>query len=312
MKFLSNPVFLIGLAILAINDHFLKYEYGNWITGKLSDFAGILILPFFLKFLFGGSKRGVIAATVVLFTWWKSPLSQPAIDFYNSFSPIGTDRVVDYTDLIAFAILPMTWYAMKHIDQLAFTPRIQRSWASLLVFPLATLVFVATSTDEDFPIPSSSIESCCGLSNTLQPVGNGTVFLPSAFTPDGDGINDVFFIQTDGNIERVDSFLIREVDSGQAVFRRDNITDFSPTEGWDGTNAGGAIVAATYEFIAWVVARDSSQNAYFGYVCALPCQNPTGEPRPEFLYECLFSTQFDPMLGYRADFESGEELDCFD
>jgi hypothetical protein len=311
LKFLLNPIFLIGLLILALNDHLFKYEYGNWLTGKLSDFAGVLILPFFLKFLFGGSKRAVIAATVLLFTWWKSPWSQPAIELYNGFSPIGTGRVVDYTDLIAFTVLPLTWYAMKYIDQLAFAPRVQQSWASLLVFPLATLVFVATSQVEDFPSPSSSIESCCGLSNTMQPMGNGNLFLPSAFTPDGDGVNDVLFPQTDGNIVRIDTFLISEVDSGTEVFRRENVTDFSPATGWDGMN-GDTIFAATYSFNLWLTARDSTRGVYFGYVCALPCQSPTGEPRPGFLEQCLFSTQFDPMLGYRTDLDSGEELDCFD
>lgn len=312
LKYLLNPVFLIGLLILAFNDHLFKFEYHNWLTGKLSDFAGILILPFFLKFLFGGSKRAVIAATVLLFTWWKSPWSQPAIDFYNGFSPIGTGRVVDYTDLVAFTVLPLTWYALKYIDRLAFTPRVQQSWVSLLVFPLATLVFVATSDDEIFTFPSSNIESCCGLSSTMLPIGNGTIFTPSAFTPDFDGINDVFFPQTDGNIVRIDTFLIKDVETGVEIFRRENMTDLSNIlAGWNGVNQD-TIIAATYEFSISVTARDSTRGRHAGYVCALPCQDPIGQPRPENLNECLFSTQFDPMLGYRADIESGEELDCFD
>jgi len=38
-----NSYFVIGLIVLILNDFYLKYEYGNFVTGKLSDFAGLLI-----------------------------------------------------------------------------------------------------------------------------------------------------------------------------------------------------------------------------------------------------------------------------
>lgn len=310
-KFLLNPVFLIGLLVLALNDHLFKFAYGNWLTGKLSDVAGVLILPLFFTFLFGGSKRTVIAATVVLFSWWKSPWSQPAIDWYNAWTPISTGRVVDYTDLLAFAVLPLAWYTLKYIDQLALQPRFSPQLATYLVLPLASLAFVATSQDEDFAFPSSSIESCCGLGTISRQAGNGMVFLPAAFTPDGDGINDVLFPQTDGNIERIDSFLVFSIDTISEVFRLENSTDFSPAAGWDGM-VGDTILAATYEVRVWVTAQDSTRGVVSGYVCALPCQQPSGEPRPVNLDECVFGNQFDPMLGFNRELDSGEELDCFD
>lgn len=48
---LLNWVFLPCLLVLALNDHFLKYGYPGWLTGKLSDFAGLLIFPLFLAYL---------------------------------------------------------------------------------------------------------------------------------------------------------------------------------------------------------------------------------------------------------------------
>jgi hypothetical protein len=42
---LFNWIFLSGLILLALNDHLLKWQYSNWLTGKLSDFVGLLILP---------------------------------------------------------------------------------------------------------------------------------------------------------------------------------------------------------------------------------------------------------------------------
>ncbi|MGE0763789.1 MAG: hypothetical protein AB7N80_10970 [Bdellovibrionales bacterium] len=36
------------MALLILNDHFLKYRYGNWWTGKISDFAGLFFAPLFV------------------------------------------------------------------------------------------------------------------------------------------------------------------------------------------------------------------------------------------------------------------------
>lgn len=42
------PVSIISLAVLVVNDHFLKDRYHNAVTGKLSDAAGIVFFPLFL------------------------------------------------------------------------------------------------------------------------------------------------------------------------------------------------------------------------------------------------------------------------
>ena len=55
--YLQNLVFIIGLIVLLTNDHYLKLEYSNWLTGKLSDFIGVLILPMVLTYLFPRSKK---------------------------------------------------------------------------------------------------------------------------------------------------------------------------------------------------------------------------------------------------------------
>src|SRR4030095_5695986 len=45
---LLHPVALLSIALLIVNDHFLKPTYSNWITGKLSDFAGLVFFPLLL------------------------------------------------------------------------------------------------------------------------------------------------------------------------------------------------------------------------------------------------------------------------
>ena len=42
---LLDPRFLLALVVLVVNDHWAKGVFGNVITGKLSDFAGLIVFP---------------------------------------------------------------------------------------------------------------------------------------------------------------------------------------------------------------------------------------------------------------------------
>ena len=45
---LLSPGFIIATVLLVVNDFFLKPVYHNWLTGKLSDFAGLFMFSLFL------------------------------------------------------------------------------------------------------------------------------------------------------------------------------------------------------------------------------------------------------------------------
>lgn len=118
--YILNYAFISCVILLVLNDHLLKLEYSNWITGKLSDVVGIIIFPLFLSFLFPKLQTKSIWITLLLFTFWKSPYSESFINLYNSISPIGITRVVDFTDLIAFLALPIPYYLIKRVDRFRF------------------------------------------------------------------------------------------------------------------------------------------------------------------------------------------------
>jgi len=141
-----NRIFLPGLLLLALNDHFLKYHYSSWLTGKLSDFAGLLIFPLFLAYLFPRQARAMPLLTGLFFIFWKSPYSTPLITLYNKVSPIGITRTVDYTDLLALTVLPLSWYLIPRIDGYKI---IAHPAPSLLILP-CSLIFMATSPPRHF------------------------------------------------------------------------------------------------------------------------------------------------------------------
>lgn len=106
LQWLLHPVFLINLLVLLANDFYLKYAYSNWITGKLSDISGLIAFTLFLFVILPVDRKKIVIGVSLLFTWWKSPLSEPVISLFNTTVSLPVTRVVDYTDLIALCFLP--------------------------------------------------------------------------------------------------------------------------------------------------------------------------------------------------------------
>ena len=55
-----HPWSLLSIAVLFINDQFLKYAYTSWLTGKLSDFAGLVFFPLILELIFHNRRWSVV------------------------------------------------------------------------------------------------------------------------------------------------------------------------------------------------------------------------------------------------------------
>ncbi|MCF7569690.1 hypothetical protein L3X37_15185 [Sabulilitoribacter arenilitoris] len=121
-----GKLFLISVALLLLNDFYLKYHFHNYLTGKLSDFVGLFAFPYFVSLFFKGKVKPIYILTGILFIFWKSSSSQFVIDNLNSVG-IGINRVVDYSDLIALFILPLSYqYRIKistEIKQINFLPK---------------------------------------------------------------------------------------------------------------------------------------------------------------------------------------------
>ena len=140
LKILTSLWFLIGLAILLLNDFIFKELYGNWLTGKLSDFAGLFIFPLFWTALFPKNKNRIFLSTALFFIFWKSPYSEPLLDFWDNYMLIKIARVIDFSDLIALLVLPI---AFQYENRKETIKKVQLNPA--IPFVLAIFSFMATS-----------------------------------------------------------------------------------------------------------------------------------------------------------------------
>ena len=109
---LYHPLWLVSLGLLVMNDHFLKGSgiLPAAITGKLSDFAGLVVAPALLAVLLRLSSRqsfvlahiatGVVFAGVKVF-----PGLAHAFETIAGLGPFAWHITVDPTDLVALPAL---------------------------------------------------------------------------------------------------------------------------------------------------------------------------------------------------------------
>lgn len=144
-KLLYRNIFLVSIFLLLLNDFYLKEQFHNFLTGKLSDFVGLFAFSYFFSVLFKKNIKLIYFLTGILFIFWKSSSSQFAIDFLNDIG-LGINRVVDYSDLIALLILPLSYhYRTKNtsgIKKIYFLPK-------EFIIGICSFAFIATTLPKE-------------------------------------------------------------------------------------------------------------------------------------------------------------------
>ncbi len=154
---LRHPLFWVALALLVANDHLLKGAgvLPGWLTGKLSDFAGLLVAPVLLSALLrarDGRRRGIAFASIAL--WFAAVKLVPAAAALSTeiAATIGLRWAIvpDPTDLVALSILPLAWHVAANRGRLA--PRV---WTERLAIGLGVAACIASPA----PDPAWSTEA---------------------------------------------------------------------------------------------------------------------------------------------------------
>ena len=130
--YLKHPVVISSLILTFLNDHYLKYQYSNFVTGKISDFTGIFYFPLFIYALavfFKArqahpakiSKMGLLMSiliTDILFVFFKyTALRIWLTDFFNNYI-FKIQIVPDITDLSALSMNLFTyWFASQYFKK---------------------------------------------------------------------------------------------------------------------------------------------------------------------------------------------------
>ncbi|MGW0807126.1 hypothetical protein [Nonomuraea sp. NPDC002799] len=137
-----HPATIAGAILLLVNDHLLKQVWPGFLTGKLSDVAGLVVAPALLALLFW--RRADLAAillTGALFTLVKTTETGAEIASHAWTLVAGPSRVLaDPTDLLALPALALAWWVRRR----SLHERSPR-WRIIATMPLAVLAVTATA-----------------------------------------------------------------------------------------------------------------------------------------------------------------------
>ncbi len=142
---LATPWFFAAVVVLFLNDRVFKAASPGLVTGKLSDFAGLIVVATLASVLFGpgaGTSLAAVAFLVLKTAPGAAELVAPLMG--------GGVTLRDPSDLVALIALPPLWLALRrtHADQ---RWRTRRGWA---VVGLLAAVAATTATS---PPPQSEV-----------------------------------------------------------------------------------------------------------------------------------------------------------
>lgn len=208
LRAFRSPLVIASILALLVNDHLLKATAPSWLTGKLSDFAGLFFFPFVLgaalewaaglaRRLFGAraaapcpaaALRAAFALTAALFVAVKTlpPVSALVVDLLSRITGLPGQIVLDPTDLAALAMFWPAWRLWRRLEQAPTAPRGPANRWAYAVLAAASLAALAS----DCP-PPTRITRLVEHQGVLYAGGPYLAF---------DGITNSFFTSRDGGL----------------------------------------------------------------------------------------------------------------
>jgi gliding motility-associated-like protein len=121
--------------------------------------------------------------------------------------------------------------------------------------------FVSPKTRTHYMVTAVGANGCIDTAGvTIDVVDNNDLFIPSAFTPNGDGLNDIFRIKHGVSVMVAELRVFNRW--GQAVFT----TSDAAITGWDGTQNGIPADIGTYQYLVFMSGSDGKQIVRSGTV----------------------------------------------
>jgi gliding motility-associated-like protein len=151
-----------------------------------------------------------------------------------------------------------------------------------------------TTINNSFPVNNSGL-----ITDTAGTNDSASLFIPNAFTPDNDGVNDVFY-PFGKNISSIQSMIIFD-HSGDTVIQFSNFSPNDPGKGWDGKSVLKD-APAKYYYKIQAATLNGNHIGIYGDVYLLTCT-----PNCLKTDTLRFATQYNGN-GFDANLPNGEQL----
>jgi gliding motility-associated-like protein len=135
---------------------------------------------------------------------------------------------------------------------------------TFLTTPNALRTFVSVTETTTYRLTVSDTTGCKATDQITVFLDRARgVYIPTAFTPDGDGVNDFFFINGGNDVRRIRELLIFDR-WGNLLFQRGELQPNDPQLGWDGTFNGKKVSLGVYVYYAAIEFVDGRTEIFEG------------------------------------------------
>ncbi len=192
-----------------------------------------------------------------------------------------------------------------------------KNWLSSIVL---IILFWACKSDNP-ELQPEFYQACCGTQPVEYKAKEGSIYMPNVFTPNGDGINDLFFPIPNDKIVGIQSFTIKVPGKDTLLFYRQGI-DLKDLKkfAWDGINYDGRDnhgfgekYNGKFTYAMFVGTKDST-GGFWGFkvngeACVIRCNKAAKIFKTK--EGCYFAEQANGATGTVDKTKSSKEKNCF-
>jgi hypothetical protein len=165
---LSHPISVLAILLLLFNDHYLRWHYPSWLTGKLGDFSWLVFAPFIAAMLFSWlspQRSRLIGLLLIAFIgiWFASFKTIP---FVMDLTKTVLEALVDWrgslgmdaTDLLTLPALGISWYIWKNARE-------DRQYLRPVIYVAFGLGIMGTLATSYLPPPPPYVSIVCEMAD---------------------------------------------------------------------------------------------------------------------------------------------------
>ena len=174
----------------------------------------------------------------------------------------------------------------------------------------------ACSQDGEPPKPDSIVyEACCGAEPVEYTQGDAYIYVPNVFTPNGDGINDLFYPFINEQVLEIANFQIKTAEGDTLIFTRQflvyNDLDHNAWNGiwYDGSSFEGIPYIGAFKYTMLAILRTGEVVEIEGRACRIEC-GPDAEVF-QSKEGCFYPNQINSTTGKLDGSLMTSETGCF-